>query len=98
MMESIDIGPNWKEQKLPEEICAFLEKWSVIAAIENESYVFEWPAKLVSTQFVYEQKKYCLYPETFGIPYDLMERIQGRLDRALKEMGCKDIFSDGFLD
>ncbi len=98
MMESIDIGPDWKKQDLPEKIRAFMEKWSEIAAEENRSYTFKWPAKLVKTTFVYENKQYCIYPETFGVPQDLMERIQGRLDKDLNELGCKDVFSYGFLD
>ncbi len=71
----------------------FLKPWR-----ENSSCTFKWPAKPVKTTFVYENKQYCIYPETFGIPQDLMERIQGRLDKDLNELGCKDVFSYGFLD
>ena len=75
-----------------------MERWSEIAAEENRSYTFKWPAKPVKTTFVYEAKKCCIYPETIGIPQDLMERIHGRLGKDLNEPGCKDVFSYDFLD
>ena len=99
----------WREQALPQPACDFLNKWEQIAREDMKTYRFEWPAKLVHTDFRYNGLSYRIVPETFGIPYDLCEKYQqgpwvrkvhgGGFDDDLRAIpGVSNVFSDGFLD
>ncbi len=105
----ITLTRDWRNQGLPEPIYAFMEKWERNAEDAMKTYEFKWPAKLVSTRFTYEGKKYSIVPSTFGIPDDLCERFQqgrwvtwhygGGFDQDLKAIpGVTDVGSFGFLD
>ncbi len=107
--EGIKLTPDWQKQDLPEPIRVFMEKWQGIADAEKMTYEFGWPAKLVHTDFTYNGISYRICPETFGIPYDLCECLQGGswieerygggMDDDLHKIGgVTRVFSDGFLD
>lgn len=100
---------DWRNQGLPDPICAFMEKWERNAAEAMKTYEFGWPAKLVETRFTYEGKKYSIVPSTFGIPDDLCECFQqgpwvtrtfgGGFDDDLRKIpGVTGVASYGFLD
>lgn len=95
--------------ELPEAVAAVLDKWQQIADKEMETYEFGWFAKYVSTEFVYGDVQYRLKPETFGVPDDLMEQLQGGLPIERKygtsltedlrmTAGISHVASYGFLD
>lgn len=98
----IRITDDWRNQNLPEPICAFLEKWEKKSAEAMKTYRFQWPAKGVETVFTYEGVRYRISPATFGIPDDLCEIFQtqpGGFDDCLRAIpGVTDIRSCGMLD
>lgn len=97
-----------KGKELPEEIAALVEEWKDKKEQYRVKFGHGWPAKLVTTSFVYEEEKYVLGPESFAkekIGPDmyawesgLMECYQCDLEKDLKALGATDLFSYGFLD
>ena len=96
----VSLGRDWRNQNLPEPICKFMERWEKKADEAMKTYVFQWPAKLVETQFIFEGKSYSITPSTFGIPDDLCEIFQTNgMDDDLRSIpGVQDVQSCGFLD
>ena len=96
----IRITSDWREQDLPGPICDFMARWERIAWEAMKTYRFQWPAKYVETQFVYEGQSYSIVPSTLGIPGDLCEIFQSNgLEDDLRAIpGVSDVQSCGFLD
>ena len=96
----ISITREWRNQNLPKPICDFMEKWEKRAAEAMKTYKFQWPAKLVETQFIYDNESYSITPATFGIPDDLCEIFQSNsMDDDLRGIpGVENVQSCGFLD
>ena len=79
------------------QITALIKSWY------RESFNHGWPAKLVSTGFVYAGKSICIKPETLGLEDDsrdngLMEHFRADLAANLKKIGATEIYNIGFLD
>lgn len=96
----VSLTREWRNQNLPKPICDFMEKWEKKAEEAMKTYEFQWPAKLVETQFIFEGKSYSITPSTFGIPGDLCEIFQTNgMDDDLRAVpGMQDVQSCGFLD
>ena len=96
----VHLRKDWRDQELPEPICEFMERWEKKAEEAMKTYRFQWPAKMVETQFMYEGKTYSIIPGTFGIPADLCEIFQTNgMDADLQAIpGVEDVQSCGFLD
>lgn len=99
---------DWESAQLPPALLEFMKKWQHIADEELKVYEFEWPAKGVTTRFSFNEQHYALDSGTFGVPEDLMERLQCGtdikekygtcIDDDLERIGCSNISSIGFLD
>ena len=91
---------DWRNQDLPKPIAQFMERWEKKAEKAMKTYQFQWPAKYVETQFLYEGKSYSIVPGTFGIPDDLCEIFQTNgMDDDLRSIpGVENVQSCGFLD
>ena len=99
---------DWESAQLPPALLEFMKKWQHIADEELKVYEFEWPAKWVTTRFSFNDQHYALDSGTFGVPEDLMERLQYGIDIKekygtcidddLERIGCSNISSIGFLD
>ena len=96
----VKLTSDWRNQDLPKPILDFMEKWEKRSIEAMKTYQFQWPAKLVKTQFIYEGKSYSIDPGTFGIPDDLCEIFQPNgMDDDLRAIpGVTDVQSCGFLD
>jgi hypothetical protein len=96
----ISLTGDWRNQNLPIPIYDFMARWERKAAEAMKTYEFQWPAKLVETQFIYEGKSYSITPGTFGIPNDLCEIFQTNgMDDDLRTIpGVQNVMSCGFLD
>ena len=80
-----------------------IDQWKVKKEDYRESFNNGWPAKLVSTGFVYAGESICIKPETLGLEDDswdngLMEHFQADLAADLKKIGAIEIYNIGFLD
>ena len=97
-----------KGKELPEKIAALVEEWKDKKELYRERFGSGWPAKLVTTSFIYEGEKYVLSPDSFAkeeinpyrYPWEsgLMECYQCDLKRDLEELGATNVFNLGFLD
>ncbi len=97
-----------KGKKLPIKIAALVEAWKDKKEPYREAFGLGWPAKHVTTSFVYKGETYELGPESFAKEEiaanmycwesGLMECYQGDLEKDLKALGATKICSQGFLD
>ena len=97
-----------KGKALPAKIAGLVEAWTDRKELYRETFGPGWPAKHVTTSFVFEGEKYELGPESFAKEEiapnmycwesGLMECYQRDLEKDLKELGAAEIYSLGFLD
>lgn len=50
----VSLTKDWRNQNLPIPIYDFMARWKRKAEEAMKTYEFQWPAKLVETQFIYE--------------------------------------------
>ena len=85
---------KWKDKK--EE---YREEW-----VKDTSGWGKWPAKYVSTEFVYEGRRYCCYPDDIGLErgncWDegFMEFLQAEIEKDLEAAGAVNVVHVGFID
>ena len=81
----------------------WLQGWKKKKEQYREDYGSGWPAKLVTTEFLFAGNRYRITPEDLDLdkdPVDIgfMEYLQTVMRKELEELGARDIRQSGFLD
>lgn len=61
---------HYKEEDIPAELSAFLDRWTEKIAEYMKDYRELYPVKLAKIQFIYRDVVYAIYPTTVGATYE----------------------------
>ena len=81
---------------LPEAIKSYVDKWHTDGV--NACKYVSWEAKNAIFTFIYQNKRYELYPSAMNLDHTQVDHISNEIEDDLKEIGCKCIAYFGMLD